>query len=177
MSKLAVCPPAIVSSAARSRHRDALPAGARGSCRRSRSPPPQPREHAWSWTHKYTDLYFVEEARLRACVARRPRGPHLQQDCVQVAIQPNVDDLHSIAGRRALLPQATRARMEPGAPRLLRFGPGLFVHVAEHQHQACFGVLDHGRHQALREIGFHSLTSRPRRASSVLTAAMDTSPK
>src|SRR5713226_4005110 len=104
-------------------------------------------------------------------------GLDAKEHGVGVAVEPGFDHLHAVAGGGSLLPQAAGARMEPGLAGLPRLGPGLLVHVSEHQHLAGGSVLDHSRHQALGEVGFHRLISSPRAASSSFTAAIESSRK
>src|SRR5712692_6225161 len=120
---------------------------------------------------------FVEEARLRPGVTRGTGGLDAKEHGVGVAVEPGFDHLHAVAGGGSLLPQAAGARMEPGLAGVPRLGPGLLVHVGEHQHLAGGSVLDHSRHQALGEVGFHRLISSPRAASSSFTAAIESSRK
>src|SRR5947209_1319289 len=100
-----------------------------------------------------------------------------QEHAVEVAVESHLDHLHRVTGRRALLPQPALARVEPRPAGLAGLRPRLLVHVREHQHLAAVGVLDHGRDEALREIGAHRRTSTPIEASSCLTPPIESSPK
>src|SRR5712691_4229884 len=132
---------------------------------------------AGGWIDLCESVWFVEEARLGPGVAGRPGGLHAQQHRVRVAIEPSFDHLHQVSRRASFLPQASSERMHPNAPGLASLGPRLFVHVPEHQHLAGVHVLDHRRHEPLREVWFHRLISSPRAARSSLTARIDSSPK
>ena len=114
-------------------------------------------------THKYTGLYFVEEAGLRACVARGPAtaAPSAGRRRGRSRAAPRPPP--SCCRRWRLSPRGrARGRWNQARPVSRVLVPRLLVHVGEHQHQAGLGVLHDCRHQALREIGCHSLTSRPR---------------
>src|SRR5437870_3786895 len=91
---------------------------------------------------------LVEEAGARARVAGRAVGADLEEDRVEVAVEANLEHLHGVTGGGALLPQAPSARAEPRPAGLPHPGPGLFVHIGDHQHLAGRGVLRHRRHQA-----------------------------
>src|ERR1700745_3395798 len=133
-----------------------------------------------SGLHKWGGLQlvcWVEEARLRARVARRPGRIHTQQHGVEVAVQADFDNVHRVARRRTLLPEAPLARVEPGTIGLTRLPPRLLVHIGQHQHLARLRVLDDGGHKALGKIWAHCLTSRPIAARSLFTPDTESSPK
>src|SRR5258708_39409619 len=92
-------------------------------------------------------LGLVEEARLGARVASRPRRLHPQQHRIKVAVKTNLEHLHRAARRFTLPPQPSLARVEPRLAALARARPRLLVHTGTHQRLAGLRVLYDSAHE------------------------------
>src|SRR5712691_2471143 len=118
-----------------------------------------------------------------ACGSRRV---DLHEEGVGVAIEPQVDDVQDIPAGLALLPETVAgAAVEMHLTCAERRLDGLAVHVREHQHAFCRGVLHDRRHQASaveadaidHAASALGRTRTPRAASASLRSNTTTSPE
>src|SRR5690606_29980422 len=84
-----------------------------------------------------------------ACVASRPFGICLDQDCILITINMRTDYFQEMT---AFLPLGPQAILAPGKKRYaaltLGFFPGLLVHITQHEHLQGPGVLYDSWHKA-----------------------------
>ncbi len=91
-----------------------------------------------------------------------PGGIHAHQHGVVVAIHAHFADAQRVPALLALAPQlSARAAEESDRARRARLRISLFVHEAQHQHFARFGILHDRGHQPveLRKIELHPASS------------------